>query len=120
MEKDATTIGLTKENHKMLKKFDEENIFNEMKDGYRFAIAYSLSKGIIPDKVSGGKTTIFNVGSIDENQEISSAILALSPQIDVPVFIYAERLAEAGMTELVKIYKLNNRLNLSEIIEENS
>jgi len=120
MEKDATTIGLTKENHSMLKKFDEENIFNEMKDGYRFAIAYSLSKGAIPEKVSGGKTTIFNVGSIDENQEISSAILALSPQIEVPVYVYAERLAEAGMTELVKIYRQNNRLNLSEIIEETS
>jgi len=119
-QKDGTTIGLTKENHEMLVKFKDEKIFHEMMDGYRFAIAYSLNKGIDPQKISGQKVTTFNVGSLDPKKEIANAIVVLNTDLDIGVYKYAERLAESGMTELVKIYNNNNRLDLAKIIAESS
>ena len=119
-KKEGTTIGLTKENHEMLVKFKDEKIFHEMMDGYRFAIAYSLNKAIDPPKISGQKITTFNVGSLDPKKEIATAIVALNANLDIGVYKYAERLAESGMTELVKIYNHNNRLDLVKIIAESS
>jgi hypothetical protein len=120
IQKEATTIGLTIENHGMLTTFSDEKIFHEMMDGYRFAIAYALNKGIKPEKISGKKITTFNVGSLDPKKEIYFTIMALNPDIEKPIYKYAERLAEAGMTELVKIYQANNRLDLSKIIEQST
>jgi len=113
------TVGLSSKNHEMLEKFKQEKIFLEMMDGYRFAIAYALNKGVVPPSLSGEKrTTAFNIGSLDQKKEIYNAIVALNPEINPPIYKYAERLAEWGMTELVKKYENDHRLDLVEIISE--
>jgi len=114
------TIGLSPTSHEWLETFKQEKIFQEMMDGYRFAIAYSLSKGIEPPIISGEKkTTTFNIGSLDPKKEIYNSILALNPpNLEAPIYKYAERLAEWGVTELVSIYKKSGTLDLSEIIQD--
>jgi hypothetical protein len=90
-----------------------------MMDGYRFAIAYALNKGIVPPDLSGeSRKTAFNIGSLDQKKEIYNAIISLTPDLSPPVYKYAERLAEWGVNELVKIYEKNHRLDLAEIIAE--
>jgi len=120
-EKEPITIGLTLENHQWLERFKEEKIFEQMMDGYRFAIAYALNKGIQPLKISGErKKTFINLGSLDPKREIYNAIISLTPDLEPPIYDYAERLAEVGMIELVNIYEKNQRLDLAKIIEESS
>jgi hypothetical protein len=113
------TVGLSANNHEMLETFKQEKIFQEMMDGYRFAIAYSLYKGIEPPSLSGVKReTAFNIGSLDPKKEIYNSIIALNPpNLEPPIYKYAERLAEWGMTELVSIYNKNGTLDLAEIIQ---
>ena len=42
---EPVNIGLGKTNHSFLKYLAEElNIFKEMRDGYRYALAYSISQ----------------------------------------------------------------------------
>jgi hypothetical protein len=113
------TVGLSAKNHEWLEKFKQEKIFLEMMDGYRFAIAYALNKGIVPPDLSGeSRKTAFNIGSLDQKKEIYNAIISLTPDLTPPVYKYAERLAEWGVNELVKIYEKNHRLDLAEIIAE--
>ena len=91
-----------------------------MLDGYRFAIAYALNKGIEPPEISSGKNTIWNVGSFDPKGEMYNSIVALNPDLEPPIYKYAERLADWGMGELVKMYEKKNRLDLVEILAESS
>ena len=119
-EKEPITIGLTLENHQWLERFKEEKIFEQMMDGYRFAIAYALNKGIEPPEISSGKKTIWNVGTFDPKGEMYNSIVALNPDLEPPIYKYAERLADWGMGELVKMYEKKNRLDLVEILAESS
>lgn len=120
IEKNVTTIGLTEANHEMLTKFKEDKIFHEMMDGYRFAIAYSINQDIEPSVLTEKTKTTFNVGSLDPKKEIYNAIITLYPEIKIPVYKYAELLAESGMTELARMYKLNNRLDIAKIVTDSS
>jgi len=120
IEKKVTTIGLTQANHDILSKFKEDKIFHEMMDGYRFAIAYSINRDIAPSEISEKVITTFNVGSLDPKNEIYNAILALNPNIKMPVYKYAELLAESGMTELAIMYKQNSRLDIAKIVADSS
>ncbi len=120
IEKKVTTIGLTQANHDILSKFKEDKIFHEMMDGYRFAIAYSINRDIAPSEISEKVITTFNVGSLDPKNEIYNAILALNPNIKMPVYKYAELLAESGMTELAMMYKQNSRLDIAKIVADSS
>ena len=120
IEKKVTTIGLTQANHDILSKFKEDKIFHEMMDGYRFAIAYSINRDIAPSEISEKVITKFNVGSLDPKNEIYNAILALNPNIKMPVYKYAELLAESGMTELAMMYKQNSRLDIAKIVADSS
>ena len=71
-----------------------------MADAYRFGIALALAHGVIPDELQTPKTTIFSVATIDPEREIATAIQALLDTEDLPVYKWAERLAEWGVIEL--------------------
>lgn len=98
---EPTMIGLTEKAHSGLKRLKEDDHFNQMADAYRFGIALALASGVIPDDVPG-TGTIFSVGTIDPNKEIYTAIKSLISTGDVPVYKWAERLAEWGVTELIR------------------
>lgn len=98
---EPTMIGLTEKTHSGLKRLKEDDHFNQMADAYRFGIALALASGVIPDDVPG-TGTIFSVGTIDPNKEIYTAIKSLISTGDVPVYKWAERLAEWGVTELIR------------------
>lgn len=101
--KEPTTIGLSDQAHAMLKHLAEDKRngnFAEMADAYRFGIALALAYGVEPDEISGQRTTIFNVGTIDPDKQIYTTIRSLLTPGDTPIYRWAERLAEWGVREM--------------------
>lgn len=112
---EPSTIGLSEKAHTILTKLKEDGYFAEMLDGYRFGISLALSKNIIPDEISGSKQTTFNIGSLDSDKSIYKAIKLLLDTKDIPVYRWAERLAEWGVLELGKKAESGD-IDFSEII----
>jgi hypothetical protein len=103
IQKEPTTIGLSDQAHVMLKRLAEDKHngnFAEMADAYRFGIALALAHGVMPDEISGQRVTIFNVGTLDPDKQIFTAIRSLLLTGDAPVYRWAERLAEWGVREI--------------------
>jgi hypothetical protein len=100
---EPTTIGLSEEAHAMLKRLAEDKQngnFAEMADAYRFGIALALANEIMPSEISGQRTTIFNVGTIDPDKQLYTTIRCLLKTEDTPIYRWAERLAEWGVREM--------------------
>lgn len=101
--KEPTTIGLSDQAHAMLKRLAEDKQngnFAEMADAYRFGIALALAHGVIPDEITGQRTTIFNVGTLDPDRQIYRTIQSLVKTGNTPIYRWAERLAEWGVREM--------------------
>lgn len=100
---EPTTIGLSEGTHALLKKLAEDKRnghFAEMADAYRFGVGLALAHGVIPGEVPTPRTTIFNVGTLDPDKQIYNAIRLLMDTGELPVYRWAERLAEWGVSEL--------------------
>lgn len=97
---EPTMIGLSEKTHPLLKRLKEDGHFAEMADAYRFGIALALAHGVIPGEPLAPRTTIFSVATIDPDREIATAIQALMDTEDLPIYRWAERLAEWGVVEL--------------------
>jgi len=116
---EPTMIGLSERGHAILKRLKEDQHFLEMADAYRFGIALALAHGVTPDEPSAPRTTIFSVVTVDPDREIASAIRSLLDVGNLPVYKWAERLAEWGVTELS--YRAESgELDLASILEEAS
>lgn len=100
---EPTTIGLSKRRHTALKALKEEGHFAEMADAYRFAIALALAHGGVTEPVTGSRTTVFNVGTLDPDGSIYAAVQALREDTDEAVYRTAEKLAEWGVSELMEL-----------------
>lgn len=99
---EPTMIGLSERTHPLLKRLKEDGHFAEMADAYRFGIALALAHGVIPGDPPAPRTTIFSVATIDPDREIATAIRAIMDTEDMPVYRWAERLAEWGVCELAR------------------
>lgn len=97
---EPTMIGLSEKGHSLLKRLKEDEYFAEMADAYRFGIALALAHGVVPGDPAAPRTTVFSVGTIDPDREIYDAIRTLHDTESLPVYKWAERLAEWGVTEL--------------------
>jgi hypothetical protein len=100
---DAVTVGLTPEGHANLQRLKDVGVFADMLDGYRFAIGLAIRPGL--EAPEGIRTnTIFNVGSLDRDGLIRDTATTLFPDAANRPYAFAERLAEAGVKELVALY----------------
>lgn len=117
---EPTTIGLSETTHALLKRLAEDKRnghFAEMADAYRFGIGLALAHGVVPGEVPTPRTTIFNVGTLDPDKQIYNAIRLLTDTGDFPVYRWAERLAEWGVTELAARSEAGT-LDVGEILSE--
>ena len=88
-----------------------------MADAYRFAIALALAHGVVPPELPTPRTNIFGVATIDLSSEIYNAIKALMDTREIPVYRWAERLAEWGVEELARQTDAGE-IDFSKILEE--
>ena len=114
---EPVNLGIGETNHVWLKKFKDENIFSEMRDAYRFAASYAISKDIQPLEINERKETVFSLASIDPDRSIYYLITALYPNLEIARYNILDRLANAGMTELVRMHK-EDTLDLARLIRE--
>ena len=116
---EPVNLGIGETNHIWLKKFKDENIFSEMRDAYRFAASYAISKDIPPSEIIETKATVFSLASIDPDRSLYYLITALYPKLEIARYNILDRLANAGMTELVRMYK-EDALDLPKLIRESA
>jgi len=100
---EPSTIGLSEEGRQTLLKLDEAKIFPRMLDAYRFAIALGLAHGGFDDGDTQ-RRTIFNVGSLDPDGSLRTAVEMLRADLDEPVYRSMERYAEWGAAEMNKAF----------------
>jgi hypothetical protein len=116
---EPTTVGLTNDAHEKLSEIHESGEFDQKMDVYRFAIALALFRGADPGlSRQGSWTTVFNVGSLDQDGGVFTAVATLrSADLDEPVWRTAERLAAWGIEELHRMLK-RGKLPISELLRE--
>lgn len=114
---EPTNIGIGDSAHSKLKSLCEDGYFNQMVDAYRFAIALALAHGVIPTDISGSRQNVFGVATVDPDKSLYTAIKTLIDTGDVPVYRWAERLADWGVVELSGRAD-EGTLDIGQILEE--
>lgn len=117
-ENDVTTVGLSETADDLLSQLHENEVFADKLDGYRFAVAFAIASGIVPQELTKRKT-LFNVGSLDPGQLIRSSIEMVyqdEAQLTSP-YRLAERLADWGVRELFELYS-HGKLDFVKLLSE--
>jgi hypothetical protein len=113
---DTVTVGLTEDTHRMLQRLKEDNVFNEMVDGYRLGIALAIARRqIAPEGLK--MRTFVNAGSLDPDLFFKNMIIELYPDLSSRPYAAAERLAEWGVAELGRRHEAG-LLRFTELFEE--
>ena len=74
-----------------------------------------FNRNLEPVELSGKRSTNFNQGTLDPDSVIREMILELYPNESVGPYFIAERLAEAGMSELKVLYSAG-QLRFSDLV----
>lgn len=110
------TVGIAKSAHSKLQRLKEDGFFNEMVDAYRFAVGLALAHGGATSD-SSERQTLFNVGTLDPDRSLYTAVAALRQPTDEPVYKTLERLATWGVEELDRRSE-RGMLSFAEILGE--
>jgi hypothetical protein len=98
---DKNQLGLTDAAREEADYVVEHGGFDERQDVYRLAVAIALVKELEPaPEDAGGRTTYINVGSLDPDGLIRTAIAHSREDAGARPYAFAERLAEAGIADL--------------------
>jgi hypothetical protein len=116
-EEESITIRATEESKQILKRLEDEGYFNQMLDGYRFAIAFAIAKGKLAPEGLPKMSTYINIGTLDKDGILRSLIHEIYPDSINKVFSYIERLAEAGIKEMGRLLD-NDELRFGEICDD--
>jgi uncharacterized protein YfkK (UPF0435 family) len=98
---DLINVGLSDRANEKLDDLKERGIFADKIDGYRFGVSLALAHGAIGEDLVDRKN-LFNVGSLDPDQLIKTAVEALHAEKLEKTTVYrlVERLADWGVNEL--------------------
>jgi len=115
---EPTNLGLSERAHSKLKALaiEKDGHFGQMADAYRFAIALALSSGVLPDEISG-RQNVFGVATIDPERDLYNAIRTLIDTGEIPVYRWAERLADWGVMEMARLAD-EGKLDIGLLIRE--
>lgn len=100
---DLTQIGLSLEGQAKLDRLKSNGYFGELRDVYKFAVAFALAQGGEPPEIQAKRQTMFAIPTVDADGTLAIAIRALLPCDEIPPYRWAERLAEVGVRMLSKI-----------------
>ncbi len=117
MTTEPNQIGIGEVAHTKLKRLCEDGYFAQMMDAYRFAIALALANGATPSEITGSRQNVFGVATIDPDQSLYTAIKMLIKTGDIPVYRWAERLADWGVMEMSRQVD-EGTFDIGQILEE--
>lgn len=113
---EPTTVGLSEKGRQNLARLKEAGVFGEGIDAYRFAVALALAHGAIPEVIQS--RTIYNVGSLDPDKHLYKVVRSLrDASASEPVYETIERLAEWGVSEMIRRLD-SNSLNITDLVRE--
>lgn len=115
---DKKQIGLTLAGSRALARLMGEELFAIEGDAYKFSIAYAVAMGVDPDEApDSGYGTKFNAtGGLDREGLVRDLLSVLNIGDPTRPYATAERLAEVGVTALVK--RIEAHESLAEILQE--
>lgn len=99
-DRDKNELGLTEQAREAFDAVVEAAGFNERQDAYRLAIAVALKKGLQPTDEGASRRTYVNIGGLDRDGSLRTAVLQLRADHDGRPYALAERLAEAGVEDM--------------------
>lgn len=94
---DKNTIGPTEENRQIIESLLQTNLFTDMMDIAKFAIAYAIRSGAKPVESPSG-STMWNVGSFDRDGQLKLTMQALFGT--VTPYRAAESLMNKGLSTI--------------------
>jgi hypothetical protein len=97
---DKNTIGPTEENRQVIESLLQTNLFTDMMDIAKFAIAYAIRSGAQPVESPSG-STMWNVGSFDRDGQLKLTMQALF-NTETP-YRAAESLMNTGLAKISKL-----------------
>lgn len=100
IEKDKAQPGLSDQAREQLETITAQGGFDNMQDAYRLAIAVALAENLEPADASISRTTYINVGGLDPDHSLRSAVLAIREDHDGRPVALLERLAESGIARV--------------------
>ena len=98
---DLINVGVSDRVNDKLDDLKERGIFADKIDAYRFGVSLALAHGAIGGDLIERKN-LFNVGSLDPDQLIKTAVEALHADLlaETTVYRLVERLADWGVSEI--------------------
>lgn len=113
---EPVNVGIAKSAHSKLQRLKEDGHFSEMLDAYRFAISLALAHGGVTSDF-GERQNLFNVGTLDPDHSLYTAVATLRQPTEEPVYKTVERLATWGVEELDRRSQ-RGMLSLADILGE--
>jgi hypothetical protein len=111
--RDTANIGLSEEMHMKLREMTDNEIFNDMKDGYRLAASMAIRQGLlVNDRSLANRKNMYDVGGVDEDFIFRNSISIIYPDQLGKEYKYLEKLADAGMALLYERYDEDGNLDL--------
>ena len=114
----ARTVGLSKVGRSRIQRLKENGHFAEQVDAYRFAIALALAAGAAPSDAVGERVTMFNVGTLDPDGRVATAVSTLTKTSGEDPYRVAERLAEWGAAELERRVEASGTVPTEALLQE--
>ena len=116
---DAANIGLSEKMHTRLREMTDNDIFSEMKDGYRLAASLAMRQGLqVDDRQLENRQNMYDVGGVDEDFIFRNAISVIYPDQSGKEYKYLEKLADSGMEILYSHYNENGDLELASMFAD--
>ena len=100
MAQDQTMIRLSEDGHRCLGVLKEDGVFEQMADGFRFALALALEKGLRSADERSNRQTVFSVATIDPNRELYELVQILCGVSGDATYSTMECLADWGLMEI--------------------
>jgi hypothetical protein len=99
---DKLQPGLTSVAREQLDEIFEAGGFDDKQDAYRLAVAVALAEDLEPADAAASRTTYVNIGGLDPDGSLRSAVLAIRDDHDGRPVAFIERLAETGVARIQK------------------
>ena len=99
---DVATVGVSNRADVMMKEIvAESEWFQRELDVYRVAIAVALGRKLVPIPSADGRTTKFNVGTLETpSGQVAALIRTVAPEHADRPYAFSQELAEAGILYL--------------------
>ena len=119
--KDTANIGLSEDMHAKLKQMADDQIFSDMKDGYRLAASIAIRDKLdVKDRVLTGRKNMYDVGGIDEDNIYKNSISVIFPDQFGQEYKYLEKLADAGMELIYSAYESTGSFDVISILNDDA